>query len=188
MNGRIYFGYSFAILVVFCDIISAQQFCTRIEFSRESFGSKFRACPNKLHTMFTIKDFNQNFKPNRTNHKQYLTNSFAYSCAELIPRLRLNFSSSIEASIFLKSINDEFVEIILYDADTNTVAEKFKHTGTGNWFPFKCIVHGNIMNARVNWINSSKNLIVFYYCVTLTLLFSDRNHRQQYDTTQFIGD
>lgn len=142
------------LMVMFCDLIAAQKFCHKVHFNRNTFPLELKKCTNGAYNRmgtYTIKDFDQNFRPTVTSSKPYLSNTAVNSCGELVQRLSLTTNSTIHAYIYLKHIQNEKVEIIVRDALRNdAVVNQFSHILYGNFNELVGRVSRDVPNAKVN--------------------------------------
>lgn len=165
MNHQARFINFVLVLVVFCDLIVAQnigqnlatKYCTKIEFTQLSFVSEFRGCFNPKYDNFIIKDYNLNFKPLHPMAKQYLSNNRVNSCAALHRNLTFDQFTYIEAGIFLKSVRAEFIEIAVEDVEKKT-SYPLQYYGVGRWEIFNKNIQKNITNAQVLCVFFLNNL------------------------------
>ncbi|XP_031635914.1 uncharacterized protein LOC116348872 [Contarinia nasturtii] len=188
MISRIYSVYLVAILVL-CDSIAAQQFCHQIQFNRNTFSKDMKPCGDKSKSPFVIKDFNENFKPHISDSKQYLSNNFVNSCAELAPRLSLTANSSIHANIYLKKVKDEFVEIVVYDASRNQVMERFRQNIYGNFNELVGRVRVDVPNAKIEIIAGSitaQSMLAIEYLYVLNSAINTKECRPPYKPEPFL--
>lgn len=140
-----------AFFMVFCDIASAQISCAQIDFNRTSY-SEFQECKGKYHPIFSIKDYASNgeIKPYRPTSRYFLSNNFnLYSCVESVMYFAINTNTTIEAAIFLKSVDGSFLEIVVYDADRKERIDALRSDGTAGWLILKKQILYTINKARV---------------------------------------
>lgn len=141
----------FVFLMVLCDRTSAQLHCAQIDFNRTSYP-EFRECIGKYYPVFIIKDYAlfRDLKPYRPTAHYFLSNNFdSFSCIETSMHFVINANTTIEAAIFLKSIGNSFVEIVIYDADRNERIDSLRSDGTNGWLNLQAKMFHNINNAQV---------------------------------------
>lgn len=141
-----------ALLMVLCDLTTAQQkFCAKVDFNRTSF-TEFGACHEKHFEILYIKDYasNKDLKPNRPTARYFLSNRYsAYSCVETNLKLSLNQNSTYETAVFLKSDGKSFLEIVVYDGDRHEPIDSFWTGGSNGWQIIKRNLKKVTLNARV---------------------------------------
>ncbi|XP_055326757.1 uncharacterized protein LOC129580403 [Sitodiplosis mosellana] len=170
------YKYIVTVLVVFCEFAvgqnngqnAAQKYCFKFEITQPTFGTNFRGCNNPKYDNFIVKDFNQNFKPFRTMNKQYLSNSHVNSCAALNQNFTFDQFTYIEASIFLKSLRTESIEIVVEDIEKK-INYPLNYHGNFGWDIFNGRIQKNITNAQIkimaNNITPESGLAIEYFYV-----------------------
>lgn len=137
--------------MVFCDRSSAQIHCAQIDFNR-TYISEFKECTGKYHPVFIIKEYAQHhdLKPYRPTSHYFLSNNFeSFSCAETSMHFTIDANTTIEAAVFLKTIGNSFVEIVIYDADRNERIDSLRSDGTNGWLNLQSKMFHNVRNAQV---------------------------------------
>lgn len=140
------------ILLVLCDLTMAQQLCAKIDFDRTTFP-EFRECKEQRLPQLYIKEYllNRGVPPYKPTSRFFLSNNFyGFSCVESNIFLTFNQHTSIEAALYLKSIENGFVEINIYDANLNALVKSIRSDGTQNWDILRGSIDRNISNARVS--------------------------------------
>lgn len=167
------------LFMVFCDIASAQISCAQIDFNRTSY-SEFQECIGKYHPIFSIKDYASNgeIKPYRATSRYFLSNNFnLYSCVESAMYFAIDTNTTIEAAIFLKSVDGSFLEIVIYDADRKERIDALRSDGTAGWLILKKQMLYTIHKARV---------IFRLFCLSFSLKLISRQYFQLTDRNNCI--
>lgn len=169
-------------LTVCCDVTSAQMACAKIDFNRTSF-TEFRECQGKYSPILAIKDYasHPNVKPYRPKSQYFLSNNFnTYSCIESSQLFAIDTNTLIEAAIYLKSIENSYIEIVIYDADRNERIDSLRNDGTTGWMELKGKMTHVIHRARVCRMILKKSIFRLIRGVTLLtshiFLPTDRNN------------
>lgn len=149
-----FFGILVVCLFQFCCIANAQNYCAKVDFNRAAF-SEFRQCYGKSLPVFVTKDYqtHREIRPYRPASRYYLgTNIDSYSCIESSFKFSMNAMTRIEAAVYLKSVLNAFIEIVVYDADRNMPVYSWRNeTANGNWFLIHGEIRSTIPNAQVHY-------------------------------------
>lgn len=166
--------YLFISVVTWCSgLAAAQNVCAKIDFNR-TISQDFVECHGKYQPIFVIKDYatHRELKPYRPTSRYFLSNNFdMYSCGETRMHFSLNAESSIEASIFFKSIGNAFFEIIVYDSIKNVRVTSVRSDGTAGWFILRDHIRSNIQNARVSEEFQQASSFAFNIFVDIVWIF-----------------
>lgn len=143
-----------AYILVGIEFTVAQQLCAKIDFDR-AFYSEYRECKEQRLPALYIKDYasDPEVPLYRRNSTFFLSNDFyGFSCIESNIVLTFNQFTSIETAIYLRSTENSFVEVNVYDATINARMNSFRRSGTPNasWYILRGKVDTNISNARVS--------------------------------------
>lgn len=151
---RKFIWISFVCLPLFVSISNGEKFCTKIDFNRTTIP-EFRECFGKPGKGFILKSYQDTpeIPPYRPTSRYFFAPaSDTESCVESTFNLTMNAMTRIEAAIYVKSISNAFVEIIVFDADRNEQKFEWKTLiSNGNWTLIKGVILSEIPNARVRF-------------------------------------